>query len=97
MATKYIEIKFTEWIPWGSHLTVKYPTKNRKYIKSLMACRTFATLKDIYPEVANPLTHEMHTLWKLGYVKKYTKPGLKNRSWYKITSKGKQLLTSLGL
>ena len=87
MFKKFIEVEFKEFIPWGARFTCAKPTKDRKYIKSLSACKTYATLKDIYPGVHNPLTHEMHTLWKLGYVKKYTqKKYCKGHTW--VDSKG---------
>jgi DNA-binding HxlR family transcriptional regulator len=115
MFNKFIEIEFNDHFPWGAKFTCAKPTKDRKYIQSLSRCRTYASLREIYPGVKNPLTHEMHRLWELGYVKKYTQKkfckeytwtdskGKKHvtriplRSWYKITSKGKRLLRSVGL
>lgn len=115
MFSKFIEIKFNDTFPWGAGFTCAKPTKDRKYIQSLSRCRDYATLKDIYPGVKNPLTHEMHQLWKLGYVKKYTQKKtckiniwvdskgktrttlIPMRTWYKITSKGKSLLKSVGM
>lgn len=115
MFSRYIEVKFNDTFPWGARFTCAKPTKTRKYIQSLSRCRKYASLKDIYPEVKNPLTHEMHRLWELGYVKKYTQKKfckenrwidekgkehidlIPMRTWYKITSKGKKLLKSVGL
>lgn len=98
MFKKYIKIPFTEFCAYGSNLTCTKPTKDRKYIQTLTHCKTYASLKDIYPGVDKPLTHEIHKLWKLGYVNKYTQQqyisstGNLTRVWYKITRKGKALL-----
>lgn len=109
----FVEIPYRAqkgWPEYGSRLTCKYPTKDRKYIKSLSNCRNFATMKDIYPNVKNPLSHEIHKLWRLGYVKKYSQCTIKTlpdgsvtfltdktHVWYKITPQGIELLKKVGI
>lgn len=86
-----LDYKKVATIPWGSNLTGRYPKPNRKYILTLKRCLQPATMKEIYPGIKNPITHELRTLWALGYLDKYRKIN-SNRVKYLLTAKGFELI-----
>lgn len=98
--TKYVEMKFKKFrspFDYGTHCKYNKPNKNRKYIKTLSRCLTYAPTNFIYSNIKCPVSYELYDLWKNGYVKKYTLPQyLKGRRphrvFYKITSKGLSLV-----
>jgi hypothetical protein len=95
MNNEFIEIKFPKGNPWyenwGTNCKFNKPTPKRKYIKILALCLSFATMSAIYPDVAHPLTHQLHDLWRHGYLNKYKKVGDRH-VYYKTTQKGRDLL-----
>jgi len=95
---------------YGSNLNLKNATADKAYIKRLAKCKTYATDKDIYPGIKNPLKDDLVSLWKLGYVERYTMPKYMkkeiwgeteynhaSRIWWKTTRKGNALLKKLGI
>lgn len=98
--TDYIEMKFEKFrspFDYGTHCKYSKPNRNRKYIKTLVRCLSYATPQFIYSNTKHPLSHELYDLWKNGYVQKFTLPQYINqkrprRVFYKITSKGLSLV-----
>ena len=95
MNNEFTEIKFPIGNPWyenwGTHCKFNKPTANRKYIKILARCLSYATMGVIYPNVKHPLTHQLHDLWRYGYLSKYKKQGDRH-VYYKTTTKGHDLI-----
>ena len=91
---------------YGSNLNLKYASPDKKYIQRLMRCRDYATAKDIYPGIKNPVKHDLVTLFRLKLVDRYSMPKYiktsddytyATRIWWKITPKGRRLLKKLGI
>ena len=95
MSNEFIEIKYPHGNPWydcwGTHCKFNKPTTDRKYIKILARCLSYATASVIYPNVDHPLTHQLHDLWKNGYLKKFKRVG-DHRIYYKTTNSGQELI-----
>lgn len=95
MNNEFIEIKFQHSDPWftnwGTHCRFNKPTKDRKYIKILLRCLSYATAGVIYSGVKHPLTHQLHDLWRYGYLNKYRKNGDRH-VYYKTTPQGHDLI-----
>lgn len=89
---KFVEIPFVEYAPYGTGSTYEKPTVKRKYIKILLTCMSYASPAVIYPGVKNPLSHQLHDLWKNGYLAKYNRLGNNKNVYYKTTNKGIELI-----
>lgn len=91
---------------YGSNLNLKHAAPDKKYIQRLMRCRDYATAKDIYPGIKNPIRDDLVKLWQLKLVDRYSMPKYiktfngytyATRIWWKITPKGLRLLKKLGI
>lgn len=67
------------------------PSVNRKYIKILALCLTYAPASLIYPNTKQPLMHQVRDMCRAGLLERYTKQGSK-AYFYKTTQKGRELL-----
>jgi len=67
------------------------PNKSRRYIKILAMCLTYAPASVIYPNVKNPLMHQVRDLCRAGYLERFKRTG-KRKYYYKTTPKGHDLL-----
>jgi hypothetical protein len=67
------------------------PNKNRKYIKILALCLTYAPAKLIYPNTKQPLMHQVRDMCRAGLLERYQRAG-DRKYYYKTTSKGADLL-----
>ncbi len=89
----FIEINYIpDRFGYGTGSNYASPTKNRKYIKILAICLSYASPAVIYPGVKNPLSHQLHDLWKNGYLAKYHRKGNNKNVYYKTTNKGIELI-----
>jgi len=97
---------------YGAGITCKRASKDKHYVKVLAACRAkHMTMKEIYPGVEHPLSHEVASLCQLGLLQRYGTPKYMKefkfhdgttdvrptRVWYKTTAKGRKLLAKVGL
>ena len=95
MVNAYVNVSEKAGGPYGYGTTLKAlnPTPRHKYVQALtrMSWYTYATPKQIFPNVKNPISHELVQYVKLGLAEKFT--NLKGtRVFYKITPKGMELL-----
>ena len=67
------------------------PTVNRRYIKILALCLTYAPASLIYPNTKQPLMDQVRDMCRAGLLERYTKKGSK-AYFYKTTCKGQDLL-----
>lgn len=67
------------------------PTKDRKYIKILAKCLTYAPASVIYPGVKNPLMHQVRDMCRAGLLERFKRTG-DRKYYYKTTRKGQDLI-----
>ena len=67
------------------------PTPERRYIKILAICLSYATARVIFPNTKQPLMHQVRDLCRAGYLDRFTR-GNERRYYYKTTHKGRELL-----
>ena len=70
------------------------PTRDRKYIKILALCLTYASATLIYPNTKHPLMHEVRDMCRAGLLERYSRAGSK-KYYYKTTMKGMDLLSKV--
>ena len=90
-----VEVK-QPWFTWrtegGAETGCKFnrPTPNRKYIKILSICLTPASMAVIYPNVKNPVMHQVRDMCRAGLLDRLTNG---KRYYYKTTVKGRDLIS----
>lgn len=91
---EFIEIKYDQshGFDYGTGCNYTRPTTKKKYIKILSICLSYAGPAVIYPGVKNPLSHQLHDLWKNGYLAKYHRVNDNKHVYYKTTNKGINLI-----
>lgn len=83
---------------YGTNLKAKNPKASHKYVQHLKNMRNagYATAREICPEVKGvPISHEFAQYCKLGLAEKFA--DTHGNVFYKITSKGKDLLKRAGV
>ena len=70
------------------------PTANRRYIKILALCLTYAPASLIYPNTKYPLMDQVRDMCRAGLLERYTKKGSK-AYFYKTTRKGRDLISKV--
>lgn len=68
-----------------------HPRVERRYIKILARCLTYAPADLIYPGVKNPLMKQVRDLCRQGYLDRFEKAG-NRKYYYKTTPKGIDLI-----
>lgn len=71
--------------------TFTRPNRNRKYIKILALCLSYATASMMYPNTKQPLMHQVRDMCRAGLLERYSRTGSR-AYWYKTTPKGQDLL-----
>lgn len=71
--------------------TFTRPNRNRKYIKILALCLSYATASMMYPNTKQPLMHQVRDMCRHGLLQRYTKKGSR-AYYYKTTDLGRQVL-----
>ena len=71
--------------------TFTKPTRDRKYVKILALCLTYAPAKLMYPNTTQPLMHQVRDMCRHGLLQRYTKEGSR-AYYYKTTDLGRQVL-----
>lgn len=70
-----------------------HPSVNKKYIRVLATCLTYAPAKIIYPNVKNPVMKQVRDLCRAGYLDRYARED-DHKYYYKTTRKGMRLLAA---
>lgn len=65
------------------------PTKDRRYVKILALCLVPCPAKTIYPDVKNPLMHQVRDMCRAGLLDRLTDG---RRYYYQTTQKGRDLI-----
>ena len=67
------------------------PSRERRYIKILALCLTYAPAKLMFPNTKNPLMHMVRDMCRAGLLDRYTRRG-DRKFYYKTTHKGQDFL-----
>ena len=69
-------------------------TRNRKFVKILALCLTYAPAKLMYPNTKYPLMQQVRDMCRHGLLERYKRCG-DRKYYYKTTKKGQDLLISI--
>ena len=68
-------------------------SKNRKFVKILVMCLDYKSSSDIYPNVKNPLMHQVRDMARDGLLDRYVNTNDKREKYYyKTTKKGLDII-----
>lgn len=67
------------------------PNTNRRYVKILAMCLTYAPASVIFPNTKHPLMHQVRDMCRAGLLERFKRTG-DRKYYYKTTSKGRELI-----